>query len=125
MASTEDKAEAWVRPFADFLRELQKGSTHEELSQGLQRVVAGIADTGKKGEVLLKISLAPAVKGNNQHLVVRSEVVIKAPSIERQPSLFFADRNANLVRNNPDQPEIPGLRAVPGSTDDDQEAKAR
>lgn len=102
-----------IRPFADFLREQAKGKSHAELSENLQTVVNAVKDTGKKGTLVYKVSIEP-MKGDNAALVVTDEITVRLPEHDRQSSLFFADREGNLVRNDPNQTEFNFLRDASG-----------
>lgn len=101
-----------IRPFADFLREQARGTTHEELSEGLHDLVARVRDTGKKGSLTLTIT-AEMMKGSEKALFVSDQIKLKLPEHDRDTSIFFADRNGNLVRNDPDQLSFDSLREVP------------
>lgn len=112
-----------VRPFAEFLQEQRKGAAHLELSEAMNELVAAVIEHGKGGDLTLKISVAPAAKGAGNIVKVTDKVTLKAPEADRAGAIFFADRNANLSRSNPDQPELP-LRAVADSDNDEaKEAK--
>lgn len=38
-----------IRPFADFLREQSRGTTHDEMSETLHRLIARVRDTVFRG----------------------------------------------------------------------------
>lgn len=113
-----------IRPFADFLRDLAGGTTHDELSEAIWDLAARVRDTGKKGSVTLTILVEPT-KGDTTMLTVSDEIKLKLPEHSRRPSVFFSDGQGNLSRSNPNQPELSGLREVPGrpTTDNLREAK--
>lgn len=100
-----------ARPFADWLREQAKGKSHDELSDGLRALVERVQDTGKKGSMTYTVVVEPT-KGTNA-LTVSDEIKLKLPEHERPSSLFFADRDSNLVRNDPQQLPFDSLREVP------------
>jgi hypothetical protein len=101
-----------IRPFADFLREQSKGSTHDELSEGMHDLVQRVRDTGKKGTLTLTVSVE-LMKGSDRALIVSDEIKLKLPEHDRDTSLFFADRDGNLTRNDPDQLRFEALKEVP------------
>ena len=101
-----------VRPVADFLREQAKGATHEELSEGLRDLVARVMDTGKGGSISLKITVEPMKGSKGSALVVTDEIKLRLPEHDRQSSLFFSDREGNLVREDPNQLAFDTLREV-------------
>lgn len=102
---------ARVRPFCDFLRETAKGATHEEMSEALRDLVGRVTDTGKKGTLTLVITIAP-MKGDDSVLVVSDEIKLKLPEHDRSASLFYADADGNLTRDDPSQLTFEGIREV-------------
>lgn len=105
--------EVQTRPFADILLDLNKGRTHAELSTALQRLVAAVADTGKKGSIGLTVTVSPSKSEAPFEIV--DNVVIKLPAANRRASLFYADDDHNLTRTDPHQPTLP-LRDITADT---------
>lgn len=102
-----------VRPFADVLQEIDRGKFHAEVSEALHELTSHVEDTRKGGEVLLVIKVQP-MKKNADVLEVVADVRTKLPRNERKASIFFADREGNLTRTDPNQPELfQGIREVP------------
>lgn len=101
-----------IRPFADFLREQSRGTTHDEMSETLHRLIARVRDTGKKGSLQLTINVAP-LKGDADVLVVSDEIKVRLPEHDRKASMFYPDENGNLSRTDPNQLTFEGLREVP------------
>lgn len=96
------------RAFADVLRELAGGKVYEDLTTQLGEVVTAVMETGKAGEVSVKLS----IKSNGEGSVrVLADVKQKIPSPVMGETLFFATSSGSLVRNDPRQPELP-LREV-------------
>lgn len=110
---TDGQTENRTRPFADFLREHAGGVTHNELSEALQDLVTAVTATHKGGSITLTIAIKP-MKENHDALVVTDKVTVKRPSLDRKASVFFADRDGNLVRDDPKQLKFEGLTEVPG-----------
>lgn len=90
-----------ARPFMDFLREHRNGSTHDDLSDKLQELVAAVIDEGKGGTLTLTISMKPM--GKNDGLEVAADIKVKAPKPAAGVSIFFASPENNLVRQDPRQ----------------------
>lgn len=90
-----------TRPFMDFLREHRGGSTHDDLSEKLQELVAAVTEEGKSGTLTLTISVKPLGKGDG--LEVGADVKIKPPVPKVGVSIFFASPENNLVRQDPRQ----------------------
>lgn len=103
-----------IRPFADFLRDHNKGATHDELSETLHRLVSRVQDTGRRGTVALTITVAP-LKDDPGVLVVSDVIKLKLPEHDRKASVFYADGDGNLTREDPNQLTFEGLREVPAN----------
>lgn len=101
-----------IRPFAAFLQE--RAMTHEELSEGLWDLVARVTETGKKGTLTLVVTVETDKKAGNV-LIVSDEIKLKLPEHDRPGAIYWADRNGNLARNDPRQPELDGLRVLPAT----------
>lgn len=121
MTNTDDNADEDVqtRPFADVLIDLNKGRTHAEMSAALQRLVAAVAETGKKGSIGLVITISPSK--SEAPFEVIDNVTLKLPAANRRASLFYADDSHNLVRKDPNQLALP-LRDVGAETRNDRKA---
>lgn len=102
-----------IRPFGDWLREQSGGSTHDELSEAMWDLVKRVQETGKKGSLLLTVVVEPMKKTDGTALIVTDTIKLKLPDFDRPASVAYVDRNGNLIRNNPLQPELTGLRVVP------------
>lgn len=112
MAASKDREAVTVRPFADFLRDQNKGRTHEELSEGLHELIGRIKETGKKGQLVLTITVEPNKK-NPDVLQVSDLIAVKFPQPERKASIFYTDGDGNLSRTDPQQLSFEGIREVP------------
>ena len=99
------------RDFAAFLVETSAGRTHAELSEALRDLVAKVVDTGKAGTLGLTVKVAP-MKGDPSTLVVTDEIRLKLPEHDRKASVFWPDKDGNLVRNDPNQRSIFNLAEV-------------
>jgi hypothetical protein len=113
---TDAPDEAPVRPFADWLRELQRGKVHDEMSVALRDLVNKCKETGKGGTISIAFKLTPA-KGDGDMLLVTDDIKVSAPKPERKPSYFWADDNGNLSRDNPNQLSFDSLTVVPPTAD--------
>ena len=102
-----------IRPFGEWLLEQAKGHTHAELGEALHDLTARVIDTGKKGSITFVITVEPLAKSDGRALVISDEIKLKLPEHDRDTSLFFTDRDGNLVRNDPNQLAFEGPREVP------------
>lgn len=106
--STEDD-DGQVRPFAAVLAEIGGGKLHARLSDQLARLTAAVADTGKKGEITIKVKVEPFRKGGENARMVTGTSTAKIPEGEdaSPASVFFADKTGNLQRTDPTQQQLP------------------
>lgn len=97
------------REFASVLLEIGKGRLHTRLSEQLAEICAAVTETGKKGQLVIKIEVKPLPKADKNTLVVTGSSAAKTPeSDDASPtSVFFADDAGNLTRNDPRQMTLP------------------
>jgi hypothetical protein len=112
-----------IRPALDVLAELRRGRAHAELSEALHELLQACKDTGKKGELVLRIIVDPKKVGEYEtpRVEISDQITIKRPRRTVMPSTFYLTDEANPVRRDPNQDEFPTLREVPATT---SEAKA-
>lgn len=108
-----DDAGRTTRPFADVIRDIDKGRLHAELSDKTQELIAAVMDVRKAGTIQVTIKVEPS-KASGM-VEVSATTATKTPKTSRT-SMFFVDSDHNLRRDNPDQPTLP-LRGLPGGTD--------
>jgi len=99
-----------VIPFAAWLQDHQRGSTHAALTDGLHDLIEAVGRLQKEGKLVLTITAKPV--GAFQ-VMVGEEVVLKEPKETRAPSIYFYDDAHNLVRDDPNAMQFEGLREVP------------
>lgn len=109
-----------VRLFTDVLRDMRFGETLDELSDEFNKLVNSVENTGRAGEMTLQIKLKPSTAGA---IEVTDLIKVKLPAPLKGSSLFFATPEGNLVRNDPRQKEIPGLKEVGANSQPLKEAK--
>jgi hypothetical protein len=106
-----ETGEIRVRPFADFLQELDDGAVHAEMSSSLRDLIEAVNTTGKTGTLTLTIKAKPAGRNAFGNLIVTHEVKVKEPDNDRPESVWFVTPDGNLSRDNPAQQRLP-LREV-------------
>lgn len=111
--STQDDEQ--IRPFAATLAELAGGKVHNRLSEQLHDLTQAVTATGKKGTLTLQLTLEPLKRGQTDTLQLTAATKLSAPEGDEQRpvTVFFADREGNLTRNDPNQLALP-LRSVGG-----------
>lgn len=98
------------KPFDTVLRDLRHGECLDEITEQFGQLVAACANTGKKGEMSLKIILKPS--SNGAVIEVVDDVKFKIPELSKGSSIFFPTPENNLVKNDPRQPQLEGLKEV-------------
>ncbi|MFI6910139.1 hypothetical protein ACIBKY_53425 [Nonomuraea sp. NPDC050394] len=111
MTDHPDNDPGQTRPFAAILQEIRAGEVADQAAALMQDLVAAVREHGKKGELTLKIVVEP-MKGNEDALAVSGDVTLKAPKAPPRAAIFFADDSGNLLRDDPRQIALPGLRRV-------------
>ena len=86
--------------FIQTLPHMHGGATASDLASKLKELVAAVGQTGKKGELSLKISLKPAGGGKVE---LMAEVKGKIPQPSLQESIFFTTEKHELTRIDPEQ----------------------
>jgi hypothetical protein len=97
--------------FDKTLRELRGGFAMSELSERLGEVVAAVRLTGKKGKLRLELEVKPASRGETVCVMVEDEISTKIPKPDRITTIFYADEQNLLQRQDPRQKEFE-LRTV-------------
>lgn len=98
------------RPFNSFLSDLKNGDVHNEMTEGLQAVVAAVEAHDKEGSLTLKLTIKPN-KGDGTVFVI-DEIRAKCPESTRPASLFYIDKTHNLIREDPRQMKLSDLKSV-------------
>lgn len=99
------------RPFINTLADVRAGGVIDDLDDILADVVQAVRNTGKTGELTLKLTIKPASKGDICTLFVDADIKTKLPRLDKGSTVFFADDDNSLTRRDPRQSEIP-LRAI-------------
>lgn len=110
-----------TRPFDATLRDIRFGGLVDELTQQMAALVAAVDSTQRAGELTLKIKLKPAGGGAME---LTDEIKAKIPELPKGSSIFFGTPEGSLIRNDPRQPELTGLREVSAPTQALKEAQA-
>lgn len=87
------------------------GCALTELSGAIKHVTASVQETGKPGTITFTLSIKPATRGAIGTLVIETKVKTKCPEAEAPASIFYADADFNLVREDPNQTQM-DLRTV-------------
>lgn len=121
MKTTNQSADAGPAVDGAFLAMMQnhrRGESLSDLAAALREVTEAVRHTGKPGSVTLKVKIRPAAKGGA--MVVEDEVKTTLPKSEIEGSIFFADDQGNLLREDPNQRTLP-LRSIEGGAAENNE----
>jgi hypothetical protein len=102
------------KAFAVTLQDLRDGRVHAELSQQFGDLVAKVRETGKGGEITLKIKVKPASRGADVEKVVVSDAIsVTLPKPDRGEDFFYLTDGGDLSRNHPKQQSLELHEVVP------------
>ena len=92
----------------EILTQIRKGKCVIEAQEKLQELVKQCRDTGKAGELVVKLKIKPGASGE---MMVTGTAASKVPTPEVVSTLFYDDENGSLLREDPRQREIPFAEA--------------
>lgn len=88
------------RQFSDVLRDLRGGMAADEATDQLARLVRMVEETGKPGEITLKLTVRRASKAA---LTIRDVISVRLPKEDSNDTLMFASVEGSLLREDPRQ----------------------
>ena len=94
------------RLITDILGDVAGGTLVQLASDKLSEAAAAVAETGKGASVTIVLKLS----NNNGSLFIDGKVGSKVPEAPIPRSIFFVDASGNLLRNDPNQLELPFQR---------------
>lgn len=97
--------------FLSVLQHHRAGEAMADLGDAMRTVTEAVQLAGKPGSITFKITITPA--GAKGAIIVADDIKTTLPKLDKVTSIFFADDSGNLVRNDPNQRELP-LRSVTG-----------
>ena len=101
------------RLFSDTLNTLRFGTLNEELGRELADLTVRCENAGATGTLTLKLTLKPGKAGQ---IEVVDDIAIKAPKEEKGTTILFSTPEGNLIREDPRQQQLEGLRSVDAET---------
>lgn len=122
MTDTEKDVDDQVRPFASVLQEIQSGQAHDELSKAFRDLILAVEDTGKGGKLTFTLDVKPLKSGDGV-LVLTPAHAVKLPQHDRKASLFYATKNGNVTKENPNQLAFENLKVIESDKDEPIELK--
>ncbi|GAA3717960.1 hypothetical protein [Streptomyces tremellae] len=118
MTTSTDQQVTEPAEFAAFLVQHLAGRAHEEISAEFHELLSAVNEHGKKGALVVRITVEPP-KGHidGDPVVISVDSDLKAPKASAPPSLYFVDHDGNATRNDPRQTAAFDLRDVTTATE--------
>lgn len=91
-----------MKPITDTLRSLRSGVLVDEATDALAELVNAVMETGKAGELTIKLRLTKASRGSGA-LVIRDTVTVKRPAEEILETILYATPEGSLLTQDPRQ----------------------
>ena len=101
------------KAFAVTLQDLRDGRVHSDLSLQFGELVAKVQETGKGGELVLKIKVKPATRGDVDKVTISDAITVTLPKPERGEDIFYLTEECELTRSHPRQQELALRDATP------------
>lgn len=97
------------RDFQDILTDLDDGRVHEQLTARLRDVVNGCREAQLAGSITLKITIAP----DGRQFIITPKITHNIPTAKAGITMFFADENGDLRKDDPRQVPLRHVNAKP------------
>lgn len=98
------------KPFNETLCSIRAGVLVNELTEKLAAAVKAVEETGKSGELTLKLTIKKIARFGA--IDIADKVTVKIPEDQPVTTLMFSTPEGNLVTEDPRQQKLE-LRAVP------------
>ena len=100
--------------FMHTVNTLLHGTTADELSAELHKVIEAARKTGKKGSLTLALAIKPVGRDTGQY-EIRDKITSQVPELDKGMTLMFGTPEGNLQREDPRQKKL-DLRQAPEKT---------
>jgi hypothetical protein len=94
-----------MRLFTDIFREYRNGRAADKATSKMAELVAAVDETGKSGEITIKLKIKPDKAGGSQKTLA-CVVTCKIPDADLPEAVFFSDAAGGLHRTDPEQREM-------------------
>lgn len=74
-----------------------------DLSARLRDVIQAVRQTEKKGSLVLKLTVSPAVKGSGDIVVIEASMRSTKPEPELGKTIFYTTEEGDLLQQDPNQ----------------------
>lgn len=89
--------------FLEFLQTFRRGELLHHADSELQKVIAGMAETGGDGELTVKL---PFKMNKAGQIECTPKITAKVPNRPMGTGIYFADDEGHLTRRDPNQLDI-------------------
>lgn len=103
------------------LRQIRKGLCLTELSQQMQAAVLAVRSLNKEATLTLKLKISPF---GDETFAVVDDITVKLPVANRGHTQFYATDDGRLVREDPNQIEMPLTAVNPPNANEQTEQSA-
>lgn len=91
-----------MKPITDTLRSLRGGVLVDDASAALAELVNAVMESGKAGELTIKLRLTKASRGSGA-IVIRDSIVVKRPADDVLETILYATPEGSLLTQDPRQ----------------------
>ena len=95
-----------LTPFHQWLKGHARGTLDDDLTAALAEVTQAVTSLDRKGKVVVELTVEPAGSGGRT-VAVAGKVTAKPPEPDPEVSIFYADGDGGLHRDDPYQTRIP------------------
>lgn len=88
------------------LMDMRSGAVAADINQKFNEVLAGVLDTGGKGELTIKLKISPSKFGMGGAVLeveTEHECKMAKPELKIGKAIFFVSKEGKLSRDNPEQ----------------------
>lgn len=101
-----------TRLFTDVIREIAGGTLVDEATTALNNVVSAVSETGKGGQIVLKIAIKPNARSGTMN--VSHDITTKIPQGDKVTSVMWPTPEGDLLASDPRQKSL-DLKTVPAA----------
>ena len=94
------------RAFLNVLSSHRSGAIVSDVSAAIKQATAAVQLTGKPAKVILTMTMKPASAGSVGTLIFEPKIKTVIPETVPAGSIFYADADFNLVREDPAQRKL-------------------
>lgn len=92
-----------TQQFTNTLDQIRYGALSDELTERMTELTRICRDTGRVGEITLKLKITPHASGQME---IADNVVVKLPVYPRATTLMFSTAEGGLQRDDPRQAQL-------------------